>query len=251
VHEFLAGIGLAGAVRVLRTDRNRWPSGARNWGWRQSRGDLIAFLDSDDLWEPDKTRIQAEFLAANPGVDGVYGSMTAFWPDGRTEPWAEARAPMVESQHGLIDQNIYLQTLMIRRAALERIGGFDERYKILEDTDATIRMGQSGLKIAFFPDPPATRYRFHENNMSNESWRRLKEQSKIGYRHRMLCSQCYGSGSARVFLGRAIARFGWHTRHMGLPSRVLAKLLYVSAPFSRMPRLTTSSEGELDPLRSS
>ena len=47
--EQLAAFHLTGEVTVVRTDRNRGVAGARNWGWRHSKGELIAFLDSDDL----------------------------------------------------------------------------------------------------------------------------------------------------------------------------------------------------------
>jgi GT2 family glycosyltransferase len=236
LREQLARFPQAGELRILRTDRNRRVSGARNWGWRHATGDLIAFLDSDDLWEPNKIQTQLDFLAANPGIDGVYGSMIAFWPDGRTQSWAHDRPPTVETKYALIDCNITVQTLMIRRAALELLNGFDERFGILDDQELAIRMGESGLKIVFLPQPPVTRLRRHPTNYSSHAWRYFLEECRIISDNRKLCRRIYGAGSERIHLGRALTRFGTQTRLMGLPTRVLARLLYATARSSKMPR---------------
>jgi glycosyltransferase involved in cell wall biosynthesis len=58
-------------VRVIRTP-NRGPSAARNLGIEEARGDWIAFLDSDDVWSPEKLTRQAEALTAYPGVSLVF-----------------------------------------------------------------------------------------------------------------------------------------------------------------------------------
>jgi len=236
IEEYLGRFPETRGVKVVRTDRNRRVAGARNWGWKHAQGDLLTFIDSDDLWEPQKTQLQLDFLENNPGVDGVYGAMEAFWPDGRTQPWAHDRPPTVETKYALIDCNITVQTLMIRRAALERLDGFDEGFGILDDQDIAVRMAESGLKIVFLPHPTVTRLRRHDNNYSGDPWRYLKEELRIIARYRKLCNQVYGPGSERVHVGRAIVRFGSQKRHMGLPTRTLARLLFATAPSSAMPR---------------
>lgn len=236
VDDYLNGLSLGSAVQVLRTDRNRRVAGARNWGWTHSACDVIAFLDSDDLWEPHKTETQLRFLDASRDLDGVYGAMTAFWPDGRTQPWAHDRPLRVETRSALIDCNITVQTLMIRRTALETLGGFDERFGILDDQEIAIRMGESGVKIAFLPEPSVTRLRRHDSNYSSHSWRYFREEYRILSEHRKLCNAIYGPGSSRVHLGRALRKFGSQTPLMGLPTRLLSSLLYASAPSSTMPR---------------
>jgi glycosyltransferase involved in cell wall biosynthesis len=225
-----------GEIKIIRTDRNRRVAGARNWGWRHAKGELITFLDSDDLWEPHKTRVQLDFLEANPGLDGVYGAMEAFWPDGRTEIWANNRPPTVETKTALIDCNITVQTLMIRRTALELLNGFDERFGILDDQDIAIRIGESGRKISFFAEPTVARHRRHNTNYSDHSWLYLAEECRIISENRHRCNAIYGPGSERVHLGRAIRRFAHTTRLWRIPALVLARLLYATAPSSKMPR---------------
>ena len=225
-----------GQVRVLRTDRNRRVAGARNWGWRHAKGDLIAFLDSDDIWEPHKTKVQLDFLEANPGLDGVYGSMIAFWPDGRTQLWASNRPSTIETKYALIDCNITVQTLLIRRTALELLNGFDERFGILDDQDMTIRIAESGLRIGFFAEPPVTRRRCHDTNYSDRSTMYFREEYRIVSENRSRCNLIYGSGSERVHLARALTRLSLTSRLLRLPALALARYLFATAPNSKMPR---------------
>jgi glycosyltransferase involved in cell wall biosynthesis len=235
VEEYFAQNPPPGPVRVLHTDRSRNAGGARNFGWRRAQGDLIAFNDSDDLWEPDKIRLQAEYLESHAEADGVYGPMEAFFPDGRRQPWAHDRPPLVNISSALLDANMTIQTLMIRRGALETLGGFDETLAILEDQAFSIEIGRAGLRVVFLPSPVVTRYRRNDLNISRNAMRYFICNCRIALRYRHLSAEVFGAGSVRVHLGRAIRRFGATRRGLGLPTRILGLLLERSAPFSRMP----------------
>ena len=235
VHDYLAATPFLDRVRILRTDRNRRVSGARNWGWRHAHGDLIAFIDSDDIWEPCKIERQLAQLHSHPHAAGVYGGMTAFYPDGTTQPWAHDRPPQVTVANALTDCNISVQTLLIRRQALQHIGGFDESFGILDDQDIAVRLALHRHLILFFPDPPLTRLRRNAQNYSGNPGRYLKEDRAINKRYSPLMDEIYGPGSRRVHLARALTRWGARVKHLGAPSRLAAKLLKLSAPLSRMP----------------
>jgi glycosyltransferase involved in cell wall biosynthesis len=224
-----------GPVKVLRTDRRRNPGGARNLGWQQAKGDLIVFHDSDDLWEPDKTRLQAEYLDLHPELDGVYGAALAFFPDGRTQPWAHDRPPKVEVASALLDANMTSPTLMIRRRALQALGGYDETLPILEDQVFSIELARAGLSIQFLPSPVVARIRRNDHNTTNRSMRYFLCACKVALRYRAISAQIFGPGSVRVHLGRNLRRFGAKSRGMGMPTRVMARLLRYSAPLSTMP----------------
>jgi glycosyltransferase involved in cell wall biosynthesis len=236
VQEYLATTPFENQVTVLRTDRNRRVSGARNWGWRHARGNLITFIDSDDLWEPRKMEMQLRHLRENPDADGVFGAMTAFSPDGRTQPWANNRPPLLTVASALIDLTIPIQTLMLRRSALEQIGGFDESFGILDDKDVTLRLALHGFRIDCIADPAVTRYRRTDTNFSANAGLFLREDLRINRRRRALMDEVYGPGSSRVNLAHILARYGRSVRHLGLPTRVVAQLLVLSAPRSRMPQ---------------
>jgi glycosyltransferase involved in cell wall biosynthesis len=240
VEEYLAGTPFGGRVTVLRTDRNRRVSGARNWGWRHATGAFIAFIDSDDVWEPFKTELQMQRMREHTEAAGTYGGMTAFFPDGHTQPWAHDRPPKVTVANALTDCNICAQTLLIRRQALESIGGFDESFGILDDQDIAIRLARHGQDILFFADPPLTRLRRNSQNYSGNARRYFEEELTINRRHSVLMDETYGPGSHRVHLARAITRFGRRVKHLGAPSRLVARLLVYSAPRSRMPASGTT-----------
>ena len=225
-----------GPIKVLRTDRSRNAGGARNNGWRHAHGDLIAFNDSDDLWEPDKTRFQAEYLESHPEVDGVYGPMEAFFPDGRTQPWAHDRPPLVDIASALLDANMTSQTLMIRRSALEKIGGFDESLPILEDQAFSIEIGKAALRVVFLPAPIVARLRRNDGNITRNALKYFLCDCRIAFRYRQNSAELFGPGSMRVHLARALRRFGAKKRGMGLPTRVLGSILESLSPRSRMPR---------------
>jgi glycosyltransferase involved in cell wall biosynthesis len=62
-------------IRYIRLKQNRGVSAARNAGVHAARGECLAFLDSDDLWMPDKLRKQIRLMQANEGCELVCGQL--------------------------------------------------------------------------------------------------------------------------------------------------------------------------------
>jgi len=106
-------------VRLL-LQAHRGPAPALNRGLRAARGDMIAFLDADDLWMPDKLARQMPVLEAEPALDGVFGHIVQFV----SEDAAAAAARFAVPDQPMVGMN--RTTLVMRRAALERFGLFDE-----------------------------------------------------------------------------------------------------------------------------
>lgn len=133
----------AKAIRVVRKV-NGGMSSARNAGIDAAGGSLIAFLDSDDYWAPEKLARQLELLNARPGLGFCSTAAALRSPDGR--PLGEWPAP--SCQDDMLRQ-IFLQgaavagsasAVVVRREVLERAGRFDERLGGLEDTDLWMRL---------------------------------------------------------------------------------------------------------------
>jgi glycosyltransferase involved in cell wall biosynthesis len=132
----------AGArLRVLRHERNRGTAAARNTGIRASRGEAIAFLDSDDEWLPAKLERQRALLAASGKSRSVALCGYALSRDQGTE--AEAR-PLLEPEDWylrlLLACNVsFGSCALVRRSAFEEFGAFDEDMPRLEDWDWLLR----------------------------------------------------------------------------------------------------------------
>ncbi len=136
---------------VLRSygDRLSWVSerdggqaDAINRGWRRGRGEILAWLNSDDLYAPGAVRAAVESLARHPEAAGVYGDCeyidAAGRPIGahRTAPY-DYRA-LVRSSYTRIPQ----PATFLRRAAVERAGYLDERLTMALDLDLWLRLGR-------------------------------------------------------------------------------------------------------------
>jgi hypothetical protein len=140
---------------------NGGPASARNTGIRASRGRLIAFLDADDEWLPDKLAAQVEYYEAHPRTGLLH---TAVAPPalaaGRGAPrrLTEAAPPALrfcELFHTDLDVNTL--TVMVPRAVLDDIGLFDEDRSIhVEDWDLWLRIA-ARYPVGYLPWPTAVR----------------------------------------------------------------------------------------------
>jgi glycosyltransferase involved in cell wall biosynthesis len=146
-------------VRCLR-EPHRGVAATRNVGIAAARGDVLAFLDADNLWEPAKTRLQLEVLSRNPEVGYVLCHKQDFLEPGT--------APPVWIDPGSLEQpTIALgpPALLVRRSVIEDIGGFDERFTIGEDREWLVRAEGAGVERVILPDVLVHR-RIHDANLS-------------------------------------------------------------------------------------
>lgn len=127
---------------------NRGMSASRNRGVEVSSGELIAFLDADDVWLPAKLHEQVTILASHPEVGVVYGR-TEWWYSwsgdsgaGPSDYLFDPAVPLdsVIAPPALVVPLVrneappYTCSLMVRRESYERLGGFDETFRgLFED----------------------------------------------------------------------------------------------------------------------
>ena len=164
-----------GVVRSFGDDRihytkqeNRGVSAARNVGIERARGELIAFLDSDDRWEPRKLEVQKSFLDSNPDVHICQTEEIWIRNGVRVNPKQKHKKPS-----GWIFKEclplccVSPSGVMIRRVVFERIGLFDESLLSCEDYDLWLRASLH-YEIVTLPDPLVIKIGGHDDQLSRK-----------------------------------------------------------------------------------
>ncbi|MDN7476918.1 glycosyltransferase [Burkholderia multivorans] len=108
------------AIRYLSAPDTQGPAGARNVGWRSARGALIAFTDDDTIPDPTWLRHGAAALLAEPSAAAAAGRIEV--------PLRPRPTDYERDAAGLAHAEFATANCFVRRAALERVGGFDERF---------------------------------------------------------------------------------------------------------------------------
>ena len=145
-------------IRFVR-QRNRGPSGAINRAIGLAEGDCLAFIDADDLWVPEKLEIQSAALSADSGLAAVFGAIQQF-VSGELN-WDTARNYIVPDG---AQPGISKITMLIRRAAFERVGPFTAQYRAAEFIEWYARACVLGLRFCVLSEVVALR-RQHPQNL--------------------------------------------------------------------------------------
>jgi glycosyltransferase involved in cell wall biosynthesis len=124
------------SVRCIRQD-NCGIAATRNAGVLQAKGDLLAFLDADDLWTDDKLRQQMVVLFEKPGIHLVAGRVEQFYD--------ACRGPAPDNSPPLANDAYTAGALLIRTADFHLVGLFDTTLKVGEFVDWHSRALNLGL----------------------------------------------------------------------------------------------------------
>jgi glycosyltransferase involved in cell wall biosynthesis len=125
---------------------------ARNAGLQRARGELIGFLDQDDLWAEDKLAVLLPLFAADERLDAAYGLTRCVGVGAR------AGAPPQFDMH--------LGSALFRRSLLARLGGLDETVRYFaDDIDLFLRLRERKARVAYV-DRVTLTYRLHGANAS-------------------------------------------------------------------------------------
>jgi len=153
-------------ICYLRQER-RGVSAARNLGVSRSNANFISFLDSDDLWLPEKLKVQLEFFRTHPEESICQTEELWIRRGRRVNPRAKHR-----KHSGWIFREclslciVSPSAVMIRRDVFDRLGGFDEELPACEDYDLWLRASLR-YPIHTLPDPLIIKRGGHPDQLSS------------------------------------------------------------------------------------
>ena len=152
-------------ARVL-SQKRQGVSAARNHGVKAGSGELIAFLDSDDLWLPAKLNVQVDFFNANPEALICQTGETWIRRGKRVNPKNRHQKPSGQ----VFERSLELclvspSAVMMRRSLFNAMGGFDESLPACEDYDLWLRIGRR-YPIHLIDEPLVIKNGGHEDQLS-------------------------------------------------------------------------------------
>ena len=150
---------------TLRRQPQSGVASARNAGIAAARGDLIAFLDQDDLWAPEKLEKQVAVMRRRPELGYVLAWETLFLEAGVPQPsWV--RPELLAGGHpGYVPG-----TLLARRDLFDSLGGFDASFENGSDSEWLFRAADRGVPFEVLPVVLLHR-RIHDANESRRTER--------------------------------------------------------------------------------
>ncbi len=188
---------------------------AVNQGWAEARGEVLSFLCSDDLWEPDTVTWVGEAFAAHPEADVVYGDYFFLEGDSGWKRRKEAGPHTVERlrKHNFLSQ----PATFIRRRVWEKHGPLDASLRFCMDHEYWLRINET-VSWLYLPLPLATMRQHADSKTHAQLARAWWETARMARR--------YGEGR----------RFWWAALKMQLGGQLLyaAKRRYFRAKGMRM-----------------
>lgn len=171
-------------IRSFRQE-NRGLSATLNRGLSLAMGEFFGFLPSDDLYEPEKLALQVAILDGDPEVGLVFGYQNlidatgAPLTDDHLEAWF--RVPYETKEEifpALFERNfLAAPSVLMRKACVDRVGGFDESLSIAQDYDLWLRaLKHYGVRLL---KDPVIRYRWHGGNLTFRPSERTEAERAI------------------------------------------------------------------------
>jgi glycosyltransferase involved in cell wall biosynthesis len=158
---------------------NKGQSAALNIGLKESKGEYIAILDSDDMFAENKLKNQLTYLEQHKDVGIVYGNGAAIMANGK---FLYNTLPSNHTENGdpnnlILDCYIAIPGgSLVRQSLFEQVGFFNETYRAAQDHDMALRLFENS-NVAYLPEV-AFLYRKHEQAISQQG---LEKRWRAGF----------------------------------------------------------------------
>jgi hypothetical protein len=165
-------------VTYLRQE-NRGLAAARNAGIRAAQGAFVTFLDADDRFLPEKLAAQLALFDARPALGLVYTGFHYVDAAGHPLPqigWARHEGAVFSTL--VLGNLIHPHQALVRRAAVDRVGGFDEALGPAADWDLWLRISRDGLLWGCV-DRPLAEYRIRPDAMHQDVGRMTEDCLRV------------------------------------------------------------------------
>lgn len=153
-------------IRYLYQE-NQGVAAARNSGIREAKGELIAFLDQDDFFLPDKLAAQVALFDAQSSLAIVNSGWRIVNEEGENifdiKPWEHL--PQLNLETWVVYMPVLPSAMMFSKHWLDRVCGFDSQYDSVDDSDLVLRLALLGGEAAWLPQVTVC-YRQHRQNVS-------------------------------------------------------------------------------------
>ena len=157
-------------IHKISMKKNRGVSFARNRGMEQARGEWIAFLDSDDLWERHKLVTQMKWVERHPDCHAVYTDEIWIRNGVRVNPMNKHRKYSGDIFRYCLPLCIVSpSSVLLRAELLNEVGGFDESMPVCEDYDLWLRIAIR-FPFHFIEEKLIVKRGGHEDQLSRKFW---------------------------------------------------------------------------------
>ncbi|MEM4721713.1 MAG: glycosyltransferase family 2 protein [Candidatus Methanomethylicaceae archaeon] len=174
-HIVVDGGSTDGTLEVLReyphlkvmVGKDKGIHDALNRGLRMSTGDIIGFLNADDMYEPDVFRKLARFFETNPEADAVACEADIQYLGCSDSARKKIQGSRVKNFR-LADVTVHIPAfnrMFFRRRVFSRLGHFDSEYRIAWDREFLVRLCLSGLNVEYVPQTVYC-YRVHARSLT-------------------------------------------------------------------------------------
>jgi glycosyltransferase involved in cell wall biosynthesis len=160
---------MSGAIRLI-TQTRRGVAAARNRGVSAAEGRYLAFLDSDDLWLPNKLAVQLAFMNEHPEVAICQTEEIWIRRGARVNPKARHRKPSGDIFKCSLDLCLVSPSaVMMTRDLFLESGGFDENLPVCEDYDLWLRLAVNHA-VPLLPQALVIKRGGHMDQLSHSVW---------------------------------------------------------------------------------